>query len=256
MLYLTNTDLATRHQILRVVAGSRSFGLDTSESDQDEIGVFVEHPRSVFLGPPIETIRISDKPSGVRNEPGDYDCTYYSLRKFAHLAATGNPSVLAVLFTPSAYVIESAPEGLDLLDAADMFVSSAAAPRFKGYMKSQVERLQGKKSAHTPNRPELIEKYGYDVKYAMHVVRLGLQGIEFLTNGKISIPMRDDDRYLCHDVRNGEYSHEEVMDLISDVELRLSEAAATSPLPPSPDYEAIGEFLRDTHTYFWARMDG
>jgi hypothetical protein len=32
---------------------------------------------------------------------------------------------------------------------------------------------------------------GYDAKYAMHAIRLGLQGIEFLTAGRITLQVSD-----------------------------------------------------------------
>ena len=42
--------------------------------------------------------------------------------------------------------------------------------------------MTGQAGAHT-NRPELVAAHGYDTKYAMHALRLGLQGIELLTTG-------------------------------------------------------------------------
>jgi hypothetical protein len=35
--------------------------------------------------------------------------------------------------------------------------------------------MTGQAGAHT-NRPELVAVHGYDTKYAMHALRLGLQG--------------------------------------------------------------------------------
>jgi uncharacterized protein len=43
--------------------------------------------------------------------------------------------------------------------------------------------MTGGAGAHT-NRPELVAVHGYDTKYAMHALRLGLQGIELLTTGR------------------------------------------------------------------------
>jgi hypothetical protein len=33
------------------------------------------------------------------------------------------------------------------------------------------------------NRAELVEQFGYDTKYAIHTLRLGHQGVEFLETG-------------------------------------------------------------------------
>ena len=44
------------------------------------------------------------------------------------------------------------------------------------------------------NRPELIERFGYDTKYAMHALRLGFQGTEISTEARLSLPMQDHHR--------------------------------------------------------------
>lgn len=45
------------------------------------------------------------------------------------------------------------------------FLSQLAVERFLGYMRAQRERMLGLSKRNVPNRPELIEKYGWDVKY-------------------------------------------------------------------------------------------
>jgi hypothetical protein len=65
---------------------------------------------------------------------------------------------------------------------ADRFVSRLAAVRFLGYLRGQKAAMTSQPEAHT-NRPELVAVHGYDTKYAMHALRLGLQGVELLTTG-------------------------------------------------------------------------
>jgi hypothetical protein len=38
-------------------------------------------------------------------------------------------------------------------------------------------------------RPELVEKHGYDTKFAAHMVRLGYQGVELLETGRFTLPL-------------------------------------------------------------------
>jgi len=45
--------------------------------------------------------------------------------------------------------------------------------------------------------------YGFDTKYAMHMLRLGFQGVELLTTGRLSLPMREPERSYLLDVRRG-----------------------------------------------------
>jgi len=51
----------------------------------------------------------------------------------------------------------------------------------------------GAAGAHT-NRPGLVAIHGYDTKYAMHALRLGLQGIELRTTCRITLPTPEPDR--------------------------------------------------------------
>jgi len=115
-----------------------------------------------------------------RSEPADNDLVLYTPRKFARLAVSGNPSVLMMLFGPLRF---STPLGDRLRDLAPAFWSGRARPRFLGYSRAQRERLLGMRGGAHTNRPELVAEFGYDTKYAMHMVRLGVQGIEYASTG-------------------------------------------------------------------------
>jgi uncharacterized protein len=53
------------------------------------------------------------------------------------------------------------------------FLSKQAAARFKGYLHSQRQGLMGLRSGGTRNqgRADIREKYGFDCKFAMRVLR-------------------------------------------------------------------------------------
>lgn len=50
-------------------------------------------------------------------------------------------------------------------------------------------RSHGRGSGAQTNRPELVAEHGYDTKFAMHALRLGAQGVELLTTGRITLPV-------------------------------------------------------------------
>ncbi len=52
--------------------------------------------------------------------------------------------------------------------------------------------MTGRTGART-NRPELVAAHGYDRKYAMHALRLRVQGVELLTTGRVSLPVPEPD---------------------------------------------------------------
>ena len=104
--------------------------------------------------------------------------------------------MLLVLFVPDEEVVFRNEAGAELARNAHRFVSRLAAGRFLGYLKAQKAAMTGQAGAHT-NRPELVAVHGYDTKYAMHALRLGLQGIELLTTGRITLPVPPPHRDTC-----------------------------------------------------------
>jgi hypothetical protein len=175
-----------------------------------------------------------DRPGGVANRSGagDLDVIIYSARKWGRLALAGNPTVLLVLFVPDEEVVFRSQAGAELVSNAHRFVSRLAAGRFLGYLKGQKAAMTGQAGAHT-NRPELVAVHGYDTKYAMHALRLGLQGIELLTTGRITLPVPEPDRAYLRSIRRGERPLAEVLDAVAGAEARLTELRDSPAIPIS-----------------------
>ena len=177
-----------------------------------------------------------------RSEPGDYDLILYTPCKFARLAASGNPSVLMLLFGPLRF---STPLGDQLRALAPAFWSDRARERFLGYSRAQRERLLGIRGGAHTNRPELIAQFGYDTKYAMHMLRLGIQGIEYATTGALTLPIPEPHGSVLRDVRHGNYTRDEVLAMADANEADLEALASTA--PPAPDTAAINQWLLHCH---------
>ena len=128
---------------------------------------------------------------GARSQAGDLDLTIYSLRKWARLALQGNPTVLLLLYLPDEAIVIRTTAGDRLRGLASAFASKHAGKRFLGYLEAQLQRLVGERGQRDVNRFELVEEFGYDTKYAMHMLRLGHQGVEFLESGRLFLPMRE-----------------------------------------------------------------
>jgi hypothetical protein len=121
--------------------------------------------------------------------------------------AGGQPDVLLLLFVPDADVVHRDETGVELVDNAHRFVSRLAADRFIGYLSAQRAAMTGQSGAHT-KWSERVAVHGYDTKYAM---RLGVQGVELLSTGRITLPVPEPDRAYLRSVRRGDVPFDEVV---------------------------------------------
>lgn len=245
---MSNKEIAERHEILRGLVGSTAHGtgLDGHE-DRDEMGIFIEPAANVCGMTSLDHVIWRSQPDGVRSGPGDLDLTLYSLRKFCRLATHGNPSVLVLLWLPD--YLKLSPLGQRLLDIRDAFVSKEAGERFLGYLLSQKAALKGERNKKVI-RPELVERFGFDTKFAMHALRLGLQGIEYLTDGRITMPVPEPQRAILRGVRQGNVTLSGALTLIEDAEQRLR--CVVNKTSAKADRERVDRFLVEAHREAWA----
>lgn len=239
--------------ILECVVGSTLHGTNVQDGleDLDLMAIVVERPQQFVGFNPRDTWVHRTKPDGVRSEAGDTDLAVYGLRKYLGLALAGNPTILLALFAPKEFVRRYDARGLQLQEMAPHIVSRRAFNPFRGYMHQQHERLMGTRGQKNCTRPELVEKYGYDTKYASHIVRLGFQGEELLLTGRLTLPMQEDQRRVCVDIRNGKYSLAEVSEMIEYGEHRLGVAHDKSPLPGHPNTAFVEAWMLRTYIHAW-----
>ena len=263
--------IAEQGLVLRAQVGSGVHGTSIGgQDDRDEMGICLEPPAfvtglaRVSAGTQTDrTVRFEqyerhtawDRTGGVANRSGagDLDVIVYSARKWARLALDGNPTVLLLLFVPDAEVVFRDEAGAELVDHADRFVSVQAAHRFLGYLRSQRAAMTGQVGAHT-NRPELVALHGYDTKYAMHALRLGLQGVELLTTGRITLPVPEPDRAYLRSVRHGDVPLDDVLARLADADQQLSALAGTATVPAQPDRAWVDGWLHRSHVAYWDRL--
>ncbi|MEV6219920.1 nucleotidyltransferase domain-containing protein [Nocardia sp. NPDC051833] len=251
-----NAEIARNGIVLLGQVGSGLHGVTTGSDDRDEMGVCIEPPtmtipvtqQSVAL---FEQYVFRTQAEGVRSGAGDLDLTVYSLRKWSALAAQGNPTVLLLAFIPEAEIVVQTDVGRDIQAHPERWLSREVALRFGGYLVSQRDQLLGVKSKKHTNRPELVDKHGFDTKFAYHMVRLGLQGVELLTTGRITLPIPEPDRTWLQELRRGEHAKDEALDRAADLLDQLNRLADSADLPPEPDRVAIHRWLADTYLSWW-----
>jgi uncharacterized protein len=159
---------------------------------------------------------------------------------------------VVVLFVPDQEVVFRNEAGAELTANPHRFVSRLAAGRYLGYLRGQKAAMTGQVGAHT-NRPELVAVHGYDTKYAMHALRLGIQGIELLTTGRITLPIPEPHRAYLRSIRRGERPLAEVVDAVSDTEARLAQLRDSQAIADQPDRRWVDDWLHRSYLNFWNR---
>lgn len=242
--------------ILRGIVGSTAHGLALEGTDDlDEMGICIESPRDALIENFEQYIyRTAAEREGkqdARSQPGDTDLVIYSLRKWTRLALKGNPTIILMLYLPD--YLEHNVLGRELIAMRDAFASRQAGKRFLGYMTAQRERLMGLRGQKNVRRPELEALHGYDTKYAMHMLRLGMQGVEYMQTGKLTLPMDESQRTWLMFVRRGEYSLQRILATAAEMEGQLVELLERSPLPEHPDAEKVNRFVVEAYMGAWPR---
>lgn len=243
--------VAEQGTILRCQVGSGLHGTAVDgQDDRDEMGLCVEPAAYVTGLRRFEQYIFRTQPEGVRSGPGDLDLIVYSLRKWMRLALTGNPTILLPLFVPDAEIVRITELGHELRANADRIVSRQAGLRFAGYLRTQRKRML--EGAVKVNRPELIEKYGFDTKYAMHMVRLGVQGVELLETGRMTLPIAEPWLTWLRDLRRGKHTRDEAIAAAVELEDRLDRLVrGESPLPEEPDRGWADQWLVRAYGSAW-----
>src|SRR3954465_15194881 len=124
------------------VGGSELHGAKLDGTDDHDIyGVFVEPPEIALGLDGCEHFVWSTSGNEQRNTADDVDVTLYSLRKWARLAAKGNPTALHFLFAENLH--SGFGTWQQVLDEQNIFLAREHLSQFLGFVEAQLGRLLG-----------------------------------------------------------------------------------------------------------------
>ena len=207
--------------VLRVIVGSRAYGLDREGSDTDLRGVYAA---------PVERLwSLAGAPDQLENH--ETDEVYWELKKFLILALKANPNVLEVLHSP--LVVDATAIGQELVSLRSIFVSKLVYQTYNGYVLSQFRKMeQRRKAGLEPKR-----------KHAMHLIRLLLAGVEALHTGVVPVEVAAGHRDRLIAIRDGSIDLAAVDEWRRALHAEFDEAYAMSALPERPNFAAADAFL-------------
>ncbi|WNO10846.1 DNA polymerase beta superfamily protein [Teredinibacter sp. KSP-S5-2] len=235
-----------------VIMGSIAYGVSNDNSDMDIYGFAIPPRDTVFphlqgyihgfdqeLKPfnQFQQHKIQDA-SGNAGKGREYDLTIYSIIKYFRLLADCNPNIIDTLFVPRRCVIYSTALGELIRENRHLFLHKGCWPTFKGYAYAQMHKMKTKQPEG--NRVKLIEKYGYDVKFAYHVVRLLNEIEQIMAEGDLEL---DKNSEQLKAIRRGEWNQHQIETYFYEKEKSLETLYTNSTLPIKADHNAIKDLL-------------
>ncbi len=172
----------------------------------------------------------------------EYDVVGYEIRKYIRLLEQGNPNVLCSLWLNPEHYVHTLPVFHRIQDNRALFACRRVYESVKGYATSMRHRmLSGKYDGYMGSkRKTIVDKFGYDVKAASHMIRLLRMGAEFLYTGAMMVDRRmAGDAAELRTIKLGGYDRATVDRMAAQAEQYLDEAYAVSPLPDYVDHAAI-----------------
>jgi predicted nucleotidyltransferase len=183
----------------------------------------------------------------------EYDLNIYNIVKYFQLVMDNNPNMIDSLFTHQQCVIKSTKVSDHVRDNRKIFLCKKAWHTFKGYAYAQMHKMKIKEPDPTSVRYATIQKYGYDVKYAYHIVRL-LNEVEQILNDQDLDLHRNNDQ--LKDIRAGNWKAEQIEEYFTMKEASLELAYNNSTLRNRPDEPAIKKILLECLEEYYGTLDG
>jgi len=245
-----------------VLMGSVAYGVSGDTSDCDIYGFCIPPKEMIFphLGGEIEGFgrnkkrfeqyqqhHIEDKEDGKQ-----YDVEIFNIVKYFSLLMENNPNIVDSIFVPQNCVLHCTQVGNIVRENRREFLHKGCFPKFKGYAYSQLHKMSTKNPEVGSKREAVREKFGYDVKFAYHVVRLLNECEQILTLHDIDL-QRDNEQLKA--IRRGEVKESEIREWASGKEKTLEELYTKSTLPWGPDEGKIKELLLNCLEHHYGSLD-
>jgi len=250
--FIRPPNVVRSNTMYETIVGSVAYGVADEFSDVDVTGFYVPtvddlfpHLRGHILGYDKDVkapkawqqhhIHDTDKNR-------EYDLNIYSITVYFRLCMENNPNMVTTLYTPRQCVLHSTNLAEMVRHKRDLFLHKKCWPKYKGYAYQQLHKMKTKCPEDGSKRDLLRKKYGYDVKFAYHLVRLLLEAEIIMEEGTMDIA-----RHAEHlkAIRRGEVSEQEIFDWAASKEKHLEKVFEQSTVRAEPAKDAIKQLLLD-----------
>jgi predicted nucleotidyltransferase len=248
------------------VMGSQAYGVAVENSDFDTCGFCIPPKEMLFphlrgdipdFGRQIQRFGVYQQHhvfdrDALGGKGRSYDLNIYGIVKFFQLCMECNPNMVDTLFTSQECVLHCTKIGNMVRDDRKLFLHKGAWHKYKGYAYSQLHEMRSKNPEPGSKRAMLREQFGFDVKFAYHVVRLLDEAEQILTIGDIDL--RRNAEHLKA-IRRGEVSQADIEKWAAEKEHALEKAYEESTLPYAPDEKRIKALLLSCLEEHYGNLD-
>lgn len=231
-----------------VIMGSFAYGVSSDMSDTDVVGVYSPPLEQIFPHIGGHIYGFGDAPHmdntyqkhHINVNDREYDIALNSIVFFFEKAMGNNPNIIDTLFVPRRCIIHMDDVGTVMRDNRRMFLHKGIKHKLMGYAYSQLGKLDVKTPEEGSKRYEMVKKFGYDVKFGYHVVRLVQQAEMVMTEGDLDL---EKNRELLKAVRRGEWTLDELKSWFDKRKDDLDTLYTKSELRYTADVPKIKELL-------------
>jgi hypothetical protein len=121
---------------------------------------------------------------------------------------------------------------------SDNFIEIMQKERSYKNQKAQWDKYQDWKKNRNPERAAMEEKFGYDGKHGLHLIRLLRMCVEVLSTGKVIVRRPDSEELLG--IRRGDWPYDRLIEEADRLDKLAGELYVSSNvLPKTPDFEYL-----------------
>lgn len=230
--------------------GSIAYGVAGDDSDSDIYGWAIPPREMIFphlageitgFGKQIKRFEQWQE-HHIKDESAkkEYDFSVFSIVKFFQLCMDNNPNIIDSLFVPERCVLHCNAIGNIVRENRKLFLHRGCWHKFRGYAYSQLHKMSIKIPEPGSKREATIKKFGFDLKFAYHIVRLMYEVEQILTTEDLNLESNSE---TLKAIRRGDWTQERVTKFFEQKEHALNEAYEKSKLPYGPREKEIRELL-------------
>jgi predicted nucleotidyltransferase len=243
------------------IVGSIAYGVADDLSDFDVNGFYIPAAHKLFPTMRGHLLGFDADPKApkafqqhhIDDQEGrrTWDLNIYSIPIYFRLCLENNPNMVDTLYTPRDCVLHSTPIAEMVREKRDLFLHKRCWPKYKGYAYQQLHKMKGKQPEEGSKRHKLRERYGYDVKFAYHLVRLLYEAEMIVNEGTIDIRRH---REHLKAIRRGDVSQADVEAWAANKEEHLERAFEETSLRAEPARAEIKQLLINCLEHHYGKL--